>query len=65
MNQPNQSPSQRKRSAPRRVLNWLFSRRGARALMKCGAALALLVVLFYALEDWRGHRAWEQCKRGL
>lgn len=24
-----------------------------------------LVAVFYTVEDWRGHRAWEQCKRGL
>ena len=27
--------------------------------------LATLVGLFYAVEDWRGRRAWEQCRRDL
>jgi len=27
--------------------------------------LAVLIVLFYAEEDWRGKRAWENCKREL
>lgn len=31
----------------------------------CAAALITLIALFYAEEDWRGKRAWEQCKRGL
>jgi hypothetical protein len=31
----------------------------------CVAALATLIALFYAEEDWRGKRAWEQCKRDM
>jgi len=31
----------------------------------CGAAVITLVALFYAEEDWRGKRAWEQCKAEL
>lgn len=31
----------------------------------CVAALATLIALFYAEEDWRGKRAWEQSKRDL
>src|SRR5579871_2476004 len=31
----------------------------------CVAALATLIALFYAEEDWRGKRAWEQTKRDM
>ena len=27
--------------------------------------LATLIGLFYAVEDWRGKRAWEKCRREL
>ena len=29
------------------------------------AILATLIAIFYAEEDWRGKRAWENCKREL
>lgn len=29
------------------------------------ACFATLVALFYAIEDWRGKRAWEKCRREL
>ena len=29
------------------------------------ACLATLIGLFYAVEDWRGKRAWEKCRREL
>ncbi len=29
------------------------------------AVLATLIAIFYTEEDWRGKRAWEQCKREL
>lgn len=31
----------------------------------CAAAVVTLIALFYAEEDWRGKRAWEQTKRDL
>src|SRR5215472_6693456 len=31
----------------------------------CVAVLVTLIALFYAEEDWRGKRAWEQCKRDM
>ena len=31
----------------------------------CAAFAATLIALFYAEEDWRGKRAWEQCKHDL
>ena len=41
--------------------NWLRARR----ILVSGACLATLIALFYAEEDWRGERAWENCKREL
>src|ERR1043166_4281124 len=38
-----------------------FLRRSAFAV----AALVTLIAVFYAVEDWRGRRAWEQCQRQL
>ena len=29
------------------------------------AVLATLAALFYTEEDWRGKRAWDNCKRNL
>lgn len=40
------------------------SRRLRRAVFVV-AAVVTLVVLFYAVEDWRGRRAWEQCQQEL
>ncbi len=39
----------------RNVRRWLF-------VLIC---LATLIGLFYAVENWRGRRDWEQCRRGL
>ena len=41
-------------AAKRRVVPWLVL-----------AVLATLVAVFYLEEDWRGKRAWENCKREL
>ena len=44
---------------------WLFRRQTqSRALVLLGA-LVTLTALFYLEEDWRGKRAWEQCKAEL
>jgi hypothetical protein len=40
------------------------TRRWARLVYSL-AALATLIALFYAVENWRGRRAWEACKRDL
>src|SRR5512140_1291503 len=42
----------------------LFSRL-TRRLPFVLACLATLLALFYAIEDWRGKRAWEKCRREL
>ena len=49
----------------RRFFRWLFSRRTQRRALVGLAALATLVAVFYLEEDWRGKRAWENCKREL
>ena len=36
-----------------------------RRLLLVFLGLAVLIALFYAEEDWRGKRAWENCKREL
>jgi len=43
----------------RRLLSWQVMRRALFGL----ACLATLTGLFFAVEDWRGKRAWEQCRR--
>ena len=44
-----------------RLLSWRIMRRWLFA----AACLATLIGLFYAVEDWRGRRDWEQCRREL
>ncbi len=46
---------------PKTKLGWRWPRRILIAL----AVLATLIALLYAEEDWRGKRAWENCKRDL
>jgi hypothetical protein len=46
-------------------IRWFFRWRNLRRVLFALACLATLVVLFYAEENWRGKRAWEQCKRDL
>jgi len=46
-----------------RLLRWLFSWRMIRRYLYGLAGLALVLALFYAEEDWRGKRDWEQYKR--
>src|SRR5437667_1122381 len=50
---------------PRRFLAWLFSWRGLRRILILLAWAATLMALFYAEENWRGHRAWKQYRRQL
>ena len=45
----------------RAMFNWRTARRATLAL----AALFTLIAAFYAVENWRGHRAWEQLKREM
>lgn len=46
---------------PKRKLGWRILRRGLIGL----AMFATLTAIFYTEENWRGKRAWENCKREL
>jgi hypothetical protein len=48
-----------------RFFRWLFSRRMQKRGLIGLAALATLIAIFYTEENWRGKRAWENCKREL
>jgi hypothetical protein len=39
--------------------------RVARRLLLAAAALVTLLAVFYTVENWRGKRAWENCRRDL
>ena len=65
MNQPTPAPSLWQRSTTRRVLKWLCSWRGVGTTAVVFASLVTLVALFYAVENWRGQRAWNRCRREL
>jgi hypothetical protein len=45
--------------------NRRFHRQTQRHILMALAALATLVAVFYLEEDWRGKRAWENCKRQI
>jgi hypothetical protein len=49
----------------KRFFYWLFTWRILRRALICCAILATLIAIFYTEEDWRGKRAWENCKREL
>jgi hypothetical protein len=46
-----------------RFARWLFSWRMVRRYLFCLACLATLVAVFFAVENWRGARAWNQFRR--
>lgn len=46
---------------PEPRIGWTILRR----VLLCAAIVATLVAAFYAEEDWRGQRAWTNCKRRL
>ena len=48
-----------------RFFRWRFCWRVMRRCLFVVACLATLTGLFYAVEDWRGKRAWEKCRREL
>ena len=48
-----------------RFFRWLFRRQTQRRALIGLAALATLAAIFYLEEDWRGKRAWENCKHEL
>ncbi len=56
-------PTMWQRSTTRRFIRWLFSWRILRRCLIAGASVATLIALFYAVENWRGKRAWEAHKR--
>jgi hypothetical protein len=58
-------PSMWQRTTTRRLLKWLFSWRTARRAVIGFAALATLVGLFYAEENFRGKRAWDRYRHEL
>ena len=49
----------------RRLFRWLFTWRILRRFLFGTACFTTLVALAYAVENWRGKRAWEKCKRDL
>jgi hypothetical protein len=51
------------RSTTRRFLRRLFSWRTLRRCLIAAVGAVTLIALFYAVEDWRGRRAWEAHKR--
>jgi hypothetical protein len=60
-----ENTAQSKPGLLRRTYRWLFSWRTARRLLIAFVALITLIAAFYAEENWRGKRAWEECKREL
>lgn len=48
-----------------RFFRWLFSWRTIRRALIALAVVAALIVALYLVENWRGKRAWEQCKAEL
>ena len=48
-----------------RLAGWLLSWRILRRVLLAVACFITLVAGFYTVENWRGWRAWEQCKREL
>jgi hypothetical protein len=57
-----QTPTTTTTTGPSPKSKW---RRRLRYALICLAAFAATIALFYAEEDWRGRRAWENCKREL
>ena len=48
-----------------RFARWCCCWQNFRRTLLGAAILATLVVIFYTEEDWRGKRAWENCKADL
>jgi hypothetical protein len=47
----------------RRALSLVLNKRMVPRYLFCLACLATLVAVSYAVENWRGKRAWEKCRR--
>lgn len=63
MQDPATPPSPSKMPTFGRFFRWLFSWRNIRRTLVCCAALATLIALFYAEENWRGKHAWEKYRK--
>jgi len=58
--------SQQNATGPfRRLIDRLSSWKTIRRSLIVVVGMATVIALFYTIENWRGKRAWEQCKRGL
>ena len=49
----------------KRALSQVLNKRMVLRYLFCLACLATLLGLFYAVENWRGKRAWQKCRREL
>jgi hypothetical protein len=49
----------------RRALSRVLNKRMVPRYLFCLACLTTLLAVFYAVENWRGKRAWENCRREL
>lgn len=65
MNTPAPHPNQWQRTTTRRLLLWFFRWHILRRFLLAIAILITLPALFYAVENWRGQQAWENCRRKL
>ncbi|HOY58118.1 MAG TPA: hypothetical protein PK640_08265 [Verrucomicrobiota bacterium] len=65
MNAADSAPNHWQRTTTRRVLVWLFRWVVLRRVLLVIAMLVTLPALFYAVENWRGKRAWDQHRRAL
>ena len=57
----NTSPNPHSSPDPITARRWVVARR----LLVAVAAVATLIAVLYAAENWRGRRAWEKCRREL
>ena len=48
-----------------RLFRWFFTWRTLGRVLVGFAVLVTLIGIFYGEENWRGHRAWSQCRREL
>jgi hypothetical protein len=64
MNAPDKS-SMVERSTTVRFLRWLCTWRAVRRILIGLAWLVALIALFHGEENWRGRRAWNQCRREI
>jgi hypothetical protein len=65
MNSTPESQSVAQRSPVVRACKWLCSWPGIRRVLIVFAWVATVIVLFYAEENWRGRRAWDNYRRQL